>query len=80
MIPITIGNNTYKSISSAWRNESPEGLKMVTVRWRLKNGWSTDHAFWTPMIPPVLRRLGRNSAIDADDHRFQVEKKVMMKT
>lgn len=58
MIQITLNGNTYKSISSAWRAESPPELPMITVRWRLKNEWPTWAAFtWLP-IPAKLRRIG----------------------
>jgi hypothetical protein len=57
MIPVTVGENTYKSVSEAWREESPKGLPMITVRWRLKNGWATYIAFKMPRIPAVDRRL-----------------------
>lgn len=56
MIQITIGVNTYNSISSAWRNESPDGLPMITVRWRLKNGWDLWDAFTFAPIEPIRRR------------------------
>jgi len=55
MIPIQIDNNTYKSISAAWRAESPAGLKEITVRLRLRNGWPVKVAFKTPMIPAEER-------------------------
>lgn len=56
MKQITVGDNTYKSISAAWRAEAVEGLPMVTVRWRLNHGWIPTDAFKTPIIPPPLRR------------------------
>ena len=56
MIPVTIGNNTYKSISEAWREESPAGLAQITVRWRLKQGWSPEEAFLIPPVNPIDRR------------------------
>jgi len=55
MIPVTVNNDTYKSISEAWRETSPADLPMITVRWRLKEGWDTTMAFILPPIPPVLR-------------------------
>ena len=55
MIPVQVNNNTYKSISAAWREESPTSLPMITVRWRLKSGWNPDIAFLLPPVPPVIR-------------------------
>jgi hypothetical protein len=57
-IPVKVGRNTYKSISAAWRAESPEALPMITVRWRLKEGWPNTIAFRLPPTEPQLRRLG----------------------
>jgi len=56
MIAIRINNNTYKSISEAWRELSPEDLPEITVRWRLKNNWNKYEAFTFPAVPPVERR------------------------
>jgi hypothetical protein len=56
MRPITVNNNTYTSISAAWRAESPPGLSLVTVRWRLKQEWPADIAFWSGVVPPTARR------------------------
>ena len=56
MIPVTVNGNTYKSISAAWRAESPEGLPMITVRVRLKMGWHPEDAFSLPSVAPVDRR------------------------
>ena len=56
MKQITVGKNTYRSISSAWRELSPEGLPEITVRWRLKHGWSALLAFLTPPVPATDRR------------------------
>ena len=56
MKQITIFNNTYNSISAAWRALSPDGLPMITVRWRLNNGWPPELAFTHPPIPPQTRR------------------------
>ncbi len=56
MIPITINNNTYNSISAAWREVSPPGLPMITVRWRLKNGWPPVLALTAAAVPPTNRR------------------------
>ena len=50
MIPIKIGRNSYKSISEAWREESPKGLKEITVRQRLRDGWPAKIAFKCPAI------------------------------
>jgi len=54
MIPVTVHGNTYRSISAAWRElESP--VPQITVRWRLKNGWSTEDAFSEPAVIPEDR-------------------------
>lgn len=58
MIPVEVNGHTYKSISAAWRELSPEGLPMITVRWRLRNGWPTKYAFTDGPIVPVMRRKG----------------------
>jgi len=55
-IQIKVGNNSYSSIAAAWRAESVGHLPLITVRWRLKNGWSADDAFWTPPAEPKIRR------------------------
>ena len=56
MIPITVGTNTYKSISEAWRETSPPLLKEITVRLRLRNGWSINDAFGLPTVIAEDRR------------------------
>jgi len=56
MIPVQVNNNTYKSISAAWRELSPPDLPMITVRWRLKQGWEPFSAFLTPAVPAPKRR------------------------
>ena len=58
MIEITVEGITYNNVRSAWRAQSPEGLPEITVRKRLKAGWSPDIAFWLPAIPANLRRRG----------------------
>lgn len=59
MKQITVNGNTYKSISEAWRElESP--VPEVTVRWRLKNGWTPEEAFNTEPVPPQTRRAMKN--------------------
>jgi len=55
-IQIRINNHTYNSISAAWRALSPPGLPMITVRWRLNNGWQKNLAFTTPRVEPAGRR------------------------
>ena len=55
-IQIKVGNNTYSSIAAAWRAESPEGLPLITVRWRLKSNWVPNDAFWMPSVDPEIRR------------------------
>ena len=56
MIPYTVNGNSYRSISEAWREESPEGLKEITVRLRLRLGWTPEQAFLTPKVPPTEAR------------------------
>ena len=60
MIPVIIidevGTYRYKSISAAWRGESPKGLPEVTVRKRLKAGWPALLAFHTPAVIAEDRR------------------------
>ena len=55
-IQIKVGNNTYSSIAAAWRAESVADLPLITVRWRLKEGWDTNDAFWMPPVDPKIRR------------------------
>ena len=62
MIQITVGDNTYNSISAAWRGESPDGLPMITVRWRIKNGWTTWSAFKIEPVDPEFRRIFKEQA------------------
>jgi hypothetical protein len=57
MNQVKVLNDTYSSVSEAWRELSPEGLPEITVRWRLSQGWPTYQAFKTPPIEPELRRL-----------------------
>jgi hypothetical protein len=63
MKQITIEGNTYKSISAAWRAESPQGLPQITVRWRLNNDWDAYNAFKTLPVAERLRRVWK-------DHRL----------
>lgn len=56
MKPITVNNITYTSVVAAWRALSPEGLKLVTVRWRLREGWNNEDAFTIGTVPPQDRR------------------------
>lgn len=56
MIPITVRGDTYTSVAAAWRELSPEGLLLNTVRWRLKHGWLPEEAILVPMVPPAERR------------------------
>lgn len=69
MIQITVGKNTYKSISEAWRAEAFPGLPEITVRWRLKAGWVPSQAFWTPPVHPVDRRLFGEIRLKIDEVR-----------
>lgn len=55
MIPVIVNNNTYRSIAAAWREVSPPGLPLVTVRARLKEEWEPLMAFMMPQVPPELR-------------------------
>ena len=57
-IPVVVNGNTYNNVRQAWREESPEGLKEITVRKRLAMGWNPDIAFTLIAIIPQLRRLG----------------------
>lgn len=57
MKQITVNGNTYTSIAAAWREESPEGLLLTTVRWRLRTGWEPNMAFLVPVVDPEDRRM-----------------------
>jgi len=50
-------SNTYTSIASAWRDLSPANLPLITVRWRLKEGWDAWDAFKYPPVQPKVRRV-----------------------
>lgn len=67
MIPITVNNNTYNSISEAWRELSPPSLPEITVRWRLSNGWDAYEAFTTLPVDPVDRRKFPDVRITFDE-------------
>ena len=56
MIPITIAGTEYASIAEAHRAVSPQTLKLITARLRLRNGWNVADALLTPPIPAELRR------------------------
>lgn len=56
MKQVTFEGYTYNSISAAWRALSPPGLPMITVRWRLNEGWAKGPAFLTPPVEPTERR------------------------
>ena len=71
-IQIKVDRNTYTSIAQAWRHEAAEGLPLITVRWRLKQGWDTRDAFWYPPVPPKDRRKFKRLA------RIKGEKKQTM--
>jgi|8_EtaG_2_1085327.scaffolds.fasta_scaffold07325_5 hypothetical protein len=58
MISVTVNGNSYSSIAAAWREESPRNLPLITVRVRLKMGWTAKDAFTLPSIEPKKRRLG----------------------
>jgi hypothetical protein len=66
MRPITVNNNTYTSISAAWRALSPPGLSLVTVRWRLREGWGADWAFVHPVVSPEDRRTFKELRLTFD--------------
>jgi len=53
---VTVREHTYSSIAEAWRQVSPINLRLVTVRWRLRTGWSPEDAFTRNMVPPENRR------------------------
>ena len=57
---ITVNNYTYTSIAAAWRAISPKGLPLVTVRWRLKEGWAPELAFLQEPVHPKFRRKFRD--------------------
>ncbi len=57
MIPVKVGDITYKSIAEAWR-ELKSPVPQITVRWRLKNGWAPEDAFRIPAIAGPERRFG----------------------
>ena len=59
-IAVTVNGNTYSNVRAAWREESPDGLPEITVRWRLKQGWDSDIAFTMLPIEATLRRKGHN--------------------
>lgn len=56
MKPVEFEGYTYNSISAAWRALSPVGLPMITVRWRLNDGWRKGPAFLTPAVDATERR------------------------
>lgn len=57
MKPVTVRGNTYTSITAAWREVSPPGLSLVTVRWRLNNGWTETDALTLGTVPAESRRM-----------------------
>ena len=59
MKQITVIGNTYSSIAQAWRALSPETLKLITVRLRLRNGWDAIDAFIMETVPPADRRRNK---------------------
>lgn len=54
---ITVNDFTYTSIAAAWRALSPEDLPLITVRWRLKQGWDPETAFTVGPVAPEMRRI-----------------------
>lgn len=61
--PITVLGNTYTSVAAAWRELSSEIVSLVTVRWRLRDGWHPDDAFTTGVVPPADRRTYKDRRI-----------------
>lgn len=55
MISIKVGKHTYRSIAEACREEKSP-VPEITVRWRLKNGWSPEQAIREPRVPKRIRR------------------------
>lgn len=58
---ITVNNYTYSSIASAWRALAPVDdygkiLPLITVRWRLKQGWDPELALTEPPVDAKIRR------------------------
>ena len=56
MNQIEVNGHTYSSIAQAWRHISPDTLKLITVRLRLRNGWNIEDAFLRYTVPPTMRR------------------------
>jgi hypothetical protein len=56
MKPIEVDNVTYRSVAEAHRALSPPGLRLVTVRWRLREGWDPAQALMYSIIPAENRR------------------------
>lgn len=67
MKQVTVNGHTYNTIRDAWRAESPEGLKEVTVRARLNDGWIEEHAFLIPPVEANLRRRFKGLRLFAED-------------
>jgi hypothetical protein len=71
MIPLSVGPvpnikagyDTYTSIAAAWRDISPPNLSLITVRWRLRHGWSAIAALTLPVVPPEDRRTFKEDRI-----------------
>ena len=68
MKQVTVNGNTYNSISEAWRELSPEGLPMITVRWRLKNGWPPYLAFLITPVAAAGRRTFKAKRVGYDEN------------
>lgn len=56
MNQIELDGITYPSVAAAWRAQSPATLKLITVRLRLRAGWSIEDAFWYMPVDPMMRR------------------------
>jgi hypothetical protein len=61
MKPIEVEGVVYQSIAGAFRALAKGDLKLITVRWRLRKGWTPEEALLTPPIPPEKRRAGRST-------------------
>lgn len=55
-VPIVVDGVRYNTIRDAWRAVAVGNLPEITVRKRLKAGWTPEDAFLTPVIPPRQRR------------------------
>lgn len=59
MIPVTINNVKYRSLSLAYREEEVKrlsGISYKAFRYRILAGWRPEHAVAVSVIPPEVRR------------------------